>query len=132
MLLLLSFHGVLWWHYFFFSYTGSLTHSFFFRLHIIFIFFLCLSLLTSHAGTVFINRSPKHFQTILTMIQHFNSPSLWPSLPSLVSDREELLVEADFYSLPPELMDALRSKVLFFQQFLIFSYVPFLFSFFQS
>eukprot|EP00026_Physarum_polycephalum_P003373 Phypoly_transcript_03384.p1 GENE.Phypoly_transcript_03384~~Phypoly_transcript_03384.p1 ORF type:complete len:354 (+),score=63.23 Phypoly_transcript_03384:29-1063(+) len=62
-------------------------------------------------GTVFINRSPKHFAEILSIIANFQSCDLW-NIPESAQDRNELLQEADFYSLPPEIMEILKGKVV--------------------
>jgi hypothetical protein len=61
-------------------------------------------------GTVFINRSPKHFAEILNIITNFQSCDLW-HVPASTQERNELLQEADFYSLPTEVVEALRGKV---------------------
>jgi len=59
---------------------------------------------------VFINRSPKHFSEILNIITNFQCCDMW-RIPASVQERNELLQEADFYSLPPDIVEALKGKV---------------------
>jgi len=61
-------------------------------------------------GTIFINRSPKHFAEILNIATNPQNSSLW-HLPVDQQERTDLLEEADFYSLPPEIIEALKTKV---------------------
>jgi len=60
-------------------------------------------------GALFIDRNPKHFATILDVITNYSTSDYWP-LPDDMKEFQELLQEADFYSLPDNIIEILKDK----------------------
>jgi len=59
-------------------------------------------------GCIFIDRNPKHFKHILSMLSNISDQ--W-TLPSTDSGCQELLAEVDFYQLPQDFVTKLAEKV---------------------
>jgi len=61
-------------------------------------------------GVIFIDRNSKHFAVILDIVTNCTNGDFW-SIPDDIKECQELLIEVDFYSLPGDLVAAVKDKV---------------------